>query len=99
MRQFPDWSLPELMRHLPVRSQIPLTIEHAPGSGMTQSATVWRMINHAPKAVDVDEVKGAVLSCIAERFAGRPIGWGTIEHGLALAAFEVKMQSLSQSTG
>ena len=97
MAKFLNWTLAELTERLPARSQP--TVEHAPGSGMTHSAVVRRMVIDAPKLVDADEVKAAVLSCIAERFAGRPIGWGTIEHGLALAAFEMKMQSLSQSTG
>jgi len=94
MAKFLDWSLPELKQRLPARA---LTIEHAPGSGMTQSANVWRMITDAPKPVDADEVKAAVLSMITDRFAGRPIGVGTIEDGLARAALEMRMQSLSQS--
>jgi len=102
MAEFLDWSIEEINRHLPAHSRLPLAvITHAPGAGMTETSAVIRqvceMVKSAPKPVDMDEIRDAVLTMITERFAGRPIGMETIERGLALACFQVKMQALSRA--
>ena len=102
MAKFLDWSMEEINSHLPEQSRLPdVFISHnANTEGMSmvlQVKQVLAMVETAPKPVDMDEVKAAVLIMIAERFKGRPIVWDTIERGLALAAFECKLAGLSRA--
>lgn len=102
MAKFLDWSIEEINKHLPEHSRA-VMIE-AKGSprvfaahSSADASLVRTMVDAAPRPVDMDEVKSAVLSTILERFKGRPIVWDTIERGLALACFECKQAALSQA--
>jgi hypothetical protein len=99
MAAFLDWSVAELNRHLPEHSRA--VVIGKPETALVaidgqHRVRVRTMLDSAPKPVDADEVKAAVLSMITERFQGRPIVWDTIERGLALACFECKLAALSQ---
>jgi len=48
----------------------------------------------ANKSLGVDELKGATLHIIVERFAGRQLTWETATMALSLTAFEVKQAAL-----
>jgi hypothetical protein len=103
MAKFLDWSMDEINRYLPKQSRLPdVFIAHAPNEALMsavllQVKQVRALVDTAPKPVDCDEVKEAVLTMILERFQGRPIAWDTIERGLALACFECKQAALSQA--
>ena len=101
MAKFLDWSMEEINRHLPEQSRLPDVFISTNTAGMSallaQVKQVQALVETAPKPVDMDEVKSAVLIMIAERFKGRPIVWDTIERGLALAAFECKLAGISQA--
>lgn len=105
MAAFLDWTIEEINRHLPAHSKLPIRpdvviLHGANDQGMSvvlQAKLVHAMIDASPKVVDVDEIRDAVLTCIAERFSGRPIGMETIERGLALACFQVKLQGMARA--
>jgi hypothetical protein len=103
MAAFLDWSVGELNRHLPEHSRAVVVAPEGTRPLVVidgqHRAMVVKMLDDAPKPVDAQEVKAAVLAMITERFKGRPIVWDTIEDGLALACMECKLASLSQSSG
>ena len=101
MAKFLDWSVEEINRHLPEHSRAVVIGKPSADTAIVaidgqHRVMVRKMLDGAPKPVDADEVKAAVLSMITERFQGRPIVWDTIERGLALACFECKLAAMSQ---
>jgi hypothetical protein len=48
--------------------------------------------HHAPRPIEVVELRDAILRTIVEKFGDRPLSWKTAEQALADASFEVKIR-------
>src|SRR4249920_3160158 len=75
MAKFLEWSMEEINSHLPQQSRLPdVFVSYGANtegmSAVLQVKQVRALVETAPKPVDIDEVKSAVLGMIAERFKG-----------------------------